>query len=1573
MISRAWRIGSAVFRGLYSIVLALVGVYLGVYLLVLAALNMPAVQRVLVPYVENFLGSALETRVELDHLRIQLFDVVELRGFTMYDQLGQPMITAEKLEVGTFNFSLLEWLGDPKAARNIGARRVSLEDAAVRLYQQRRDSVLNLAFLYTSDEPSDSGETPINFDFGRIELRNLAFSYRDSTLPDTALAPRKGKLNFGNVYVEALQLATAFQLSSEGLMLAEVEKFQFTERHSGLQLHELSFRGKAWLDNLAAQLVAPNDRDMALADLKLRLGTTDIAGTFRLQDRQFNRLENPVFVADLQPSVLDLATADFFVPNPLPLQGAFTVEGLLEGNLDHLHSDDFRIEYGTETRVQAKLDILNLTDPERLFLDLALAPSAAAVADARAMLPTLEMPEELDRVQRVELSGNFFGTLVEFQADGAFQTPIGNAQTELHLQYLDTLKDFAYDGNLEVEGLNLVVLSGDTTTAREINARLTVAGQGFAFSNMDNTATFQAYRCRVAGFGIDSAAGKLTVKNKDINGNFSIKDPEGRFNGSVELDFRDTSATKAKAFGDLQNLDLAHYGLSDAPYRLSTIMNVNVEDLEKESITGYVRFFRTHLAHQTDPNADYRLKNFKVVREWDADSSQTILLSSDPADLTLKGQFKFKDAIPMGEELLKELELFFQNDSAITAAYYAEKAAKPHQPIHLAYDLSLHEKLNTLLAFIGEPLYISAGSSIKGEFTAGEDEDFSLNCSIDSLVYDSILVKKLRGLYRLNKPGDKNLFTGNGFFRTALLDVSGLQLENTLLRPNIQNKTIDYSIQTRQVGFSNEITLKGNADLEEGFLIHRFDSTGSRIRLDNRTWQFSKNNLLYYDDEVIYITSFELSNENQRIAVEANVMPPERGISEGIRITIDHVGLDNLNGFFTPMVLGGDLYADVKIANPFTVPLVEITNGRVEKLTYNSRGFGDLSIASKWDERVQKLLLELNLIREEENLLSLVGGYDPYLDDLNFKLNSRKFPLELSEPFLEGLLSNLSGYIALQADVTGRLGAPQLAGDIVFRRVRLTADYIGQQFFINDTVQLNGETAIFNKFKIWDSPDSANGRMNRNARALAVTGAVSHGGFSRFSISLAIRDLKPQNNNGKPHFFTIDNRQAKDLDFYGRIEIEDLDANIEGNPDLFDVTIQNLDLADGTVVNVPLNKYQASERPDFVRFLQPDTRIVQLQQQEDGTPFQMFARLNLDSKNELNLIFDEKAGDIIKVAGKSLLLVEVEPDGDILMTGSYEIVKGDYLFTFQKIVNKQFEIRPGSTISWDGSPEDAVLDITASYERLVNLATLDTTLNTRARVRLNLTMKGTLDEPEFAFDIDLPNLSNDQAYRVLSLLQRIQNDKAEMDRQVFSLLILGQFAPMGEGLFSNFSGGGAATSSVTEFLSTQFTNLLGQSMRTDNFNIRLETEADVVNVALRLNLFNDRVTIERNGALASSNNEDLTIGNISIKIRLLPTKKSGDNAGQLSVEIFNRETQTTGDNVNTTRGLGIFYRRDFDRLIDFFKKRAQKERAQNFTALPDSLKAPNAQPSFAPTDSGQINRDTSEPDTVPPPPTDGPE
>lgn len=125
---------------------------------------------------------------------------------------------------------------------------------------------------------------------------------------------------------------------------------------------------------------------------------------------------------------------------------------------------------------------------------------------------------------------------------------------------------------------------------------------------------------------------------------------------------------------------------------------------------------------------------------------------------------------------------------------------------------------------------------------------------------------------------------------------------------------------------------------------------------------------------------------------------------------------------------------------------------------------------------------------------------------------------------------------------------------------------------------------------------------------------------------------------------------------------------------------------------------------------------------------------------------DPVAGDYISGKGTGNIRTEFYNKGDVKMFGSYQINQGVYKFSLQEVIRKDFVIKNGSTITFNGAPLDANLDIQASYT--VNSASLNdlipeesSSIIQQPNVKVNciMNLSGILVRPTIKLGIELPN------------------------------------------------------------------------------------------------------------------------------------------------------------------------------------------------------------------------------------------
>jgi len=233
-------------------------------------------------------------------------------------------------------------------------------------------------------------------------------------------------------------------------------------------------------------------------------------------------------------------------------------------------------------------------------------------------------------------------------------------------------------------------------------------------------------------------------------------------------------------------------------------------------------------------------------------------------------------------------------------------------------------------------------------------------------------------------------------------------------------------------------------------------------------------------------------------------------------------------------------------------------------------------------------------------------------------------------------------------------------------------------------------------------------------------------------------------------------------------------------------------------------------------------------------------------------------------------------------------------------------------------------------------------------VKLILNLTGIMEQPNIRFDVRV--LDADLSIRgyVEQKLMLLRNNQAEMNKQVFGLLVMNRFLPQATANVVNTPGsfGGTAANTVSEFLSSQLTNYLGDLLsytgNTDLSNLDINVgyrQYDPTTVpssasaptpdtrrelqlALSQRLLNNRLNINAGGNLDFGSN-----ANVPNNRNIIPT---GDFQieydltadGRWKTKAYNRTNYDFFNSRNSNRtGIGISYRREFDNPRELFQRK----------------------------------------------------
>lgn len=530
--------------------------------------------------------------------------------------------------------------------------------------------------------------------------------------------------------------------------------------------------------------------------------------------------------------------------------------------------------------------------------------------------------------------------------------------------------------------------------------------------------------------------------------------------------------------------------------------------------------------------------------------------------------------------------------------------------------------------------------------------------------------------------------------------------------------------------------------------------------------------------------------------------------------------------------------------------------------------------------------------------------------------------------------------------MTGNLSKPVINGKLSLESVRnLKVDYLNTFYTVSGNILIEPDRIAFEGLSLFDM----------NGKQATVWGNIFHDNFKNIKLDFDITANK---------FMVLNTNPIINPDYYGKAFVTG-NVGIWGNEDQTNIEV-NLKTEKGTQFNIPLGGPAEVADNEFITFIKKDTTTNLLVDKNDLSGLNLIFNLEATPDAEIQLIFDEKAGDVIKATGRGNINMDINSNGNFEMFGTYTINDGSYLFTLENFINKKFDIETGSTIKWTGSPYNADINITADYKQRASLAPFFPVIQTntsssadgtgtgttaggvtaggttaddnnkRYPVECKLYMRDKLLTPEITFGIALPTVTEEKRQQVMGYI----NNEQELNRQVFSLLLLKSFvAPLALSNQSGVNAGNAVGANASEMLSNQLSNWLSQLATNIDVGVNYTPGSSLSNeeldLALSTQLMNDKLSIDGNVGL-NNNTQTKTsnvIGDINVDYKLT-------DEGKFRVKAFNRSNdtyQTSTAGGQFTQGLGVFFREEFESIDELYRRYLRKmSRKKAPTTTPSS-------------------------------------
>ena len=1477
---------------------------MGFFVLFYSLISIPAFTNIIKDRAAQELSNFLGGKVTIGDIDVYPFNELQISNLEVFDLQGSRCLQVETIGAGIRLWKLL-------LEGEIELTYGEIIGLHANIIQEKEDAPLNIDYIVKAfSSKNDSTEKkPFSLSLHNVVLRKSSATFSRPWMEHEG----PGNLDLTNIQITDLAADISFpKISNEGV---EVDL-----RRLSLKIPEIIYIEKIRLKGFF------NSHEINVKDFTLEFPSSRLyIPSIYLSQGEYGSfqeaLKNQNHSIEISHSYV--TPKDFaFLWSPLEnLNEPLPLSLLAKGNLENLEVENFKFGNPTVLNLTFSGEAQDLSDLD--YLKVALSDFNLYVSSDIFQLVQQNLKNipaiasnVLKTVGDLKVSGDFEGSLnlssikgnLDFQSEAFTINLVGEFQKTLsHL--------FEGEGEINISDLRLQEFF-PTIPVDHINATIIAEGSlskiqqnGILSLVVDD---FEMKGKHYNGLSLNISKNEEIIEG-DLLINNGIADLTAKFQGDL-----DKTSKAADIDIDIIKLDLSEIADMKAykDYIIKGNIKGNARGTDLDDMRGDLTLHKLSFS-SPDNSRNLNLNMLKIKAE-NIDSIHTFNIKSDWFDARLEGQIKPKDLKPFVLSLAESIcPVLFRNPSEREMAYETD----------IDFDIEIKSN-NTVTEFFNLPFRFLVPLSITGSMN-GEKNNASLIVDIpylqqgkDKLVYDS----------RLNFNIDGNTGELDGLIKTTLPVKKGDLALNIELFGHDNSLSTDIRWKnTENADFNGNLSL--NTEITKNLLssqpIINLSIKPSVFQMGSSGWNVD-HSLISYSDKRITVEGLKIWNNDQYVSVSGSASPQYEDVMRISLADIDvnyvfdmlQINYVTFGGIATGEISGHSLLSGD--------PVAETESFKINEFSYNGAKLGDCIVTSKWNNDEKEIEITADISHQGKRCVYASGGIWLGKDSLCFNMSADKVPVDFVQPFMAVFSSHVGGYATGDVKLFGTFHDIDMTGKVFADSVAIKLDYTNTIYHGSDTVFLNPGQINIPHFRLYD----------KFGNSALMTGELTHHYFHDPSFTFRLSDAH--------NFLCYDTNAEINPDWYGTL-FGNGSAYLTGIPGLVDISA-DMTITDNSAFTFVLNDTQYAQDYQFLTFSDKRGEEKRMQSiptvddfkerlrkklaQDEGSlsRFGLDIRASVTPQALFTLVMDPRAGDKITARGRGAMQVKYESDNDeMMMYGKYEIDEGNYNFSLQDIILRDFKIKDGSYIAFNGNPLTADLDISATYRVNTNLSDLDKSFSTdrdlnRTNVPVDavLSVTGNMQQPDITFDIELPTLTQDVERKVKSI---ISTDDM-MNRQIIYLLALNRFyTPEYMGTSGN---GGELAAVASSTISSQLTNILGQL--TDKFSVAPSIRSDKgdfsdieVDVALSSRLLNNRLLINGNfGYRDRSNSSTTFVGDFDVEYLL---SKNG-NLRLKAYNHFNDQNYYLREAL-TTQGLGVVYRRDFDDWFTFLKKKKTKEEPEN--------------------------------------------
>ncbi|WP_238527951.1 translocation/assembly module TamB domain-containing protein [Aquimarina agarivorans] len=1423
--------------------------------------SFPKVQTWAAKKVTTAVNEKYKTDIKLKGIGIGYTGNIELKEVFIKDHHQDTLVNIGQFETSIVNFKDLTE-GNGKLTDAL------LKNVHVKMQHYKEDDVDNFRIFLRKFLPKKKATTPFLLDTKTVKIKNGRYEYYSEKLKDKPIVFIK------NINLEGNDLSingTNISLQSNQLSFTYNDAINVTDLTTFMELST----GVMRFSNVRLQTDKKSD---VKGDVVFRYQPGDMEDFNNLVKLKALVTKSKVSTTDLRYFYSEFGKNNFI-----------TVTTEFAGTLNDFKLNQLHLRGLKESIIVGNLHLYNSMS-KNLIKDFKMSGNLKQLTssknDLSSLLPKVlgtRLPRQLDALGRVTIDGAIKVTPKSVDLNGGVKNKLGQANAVLFMDHLLTPTKSTYQGNLNVLDFDLGAYLNNKNFGKT-SFNLDVNGKGFFLKNLDTSLEGTFSKLEYKGYSYSDIAVIGELKDPLFDGRIIANDPNLQliFNGLVNInevqnDY-DFSANVNKI--DFNALNLFK---RDSLSFFSGNVVAKLKGTSVDDAFGTISFRNTYYKNQNDA---YNFKDFKVTSSFNEENVRTITMNSpDIVQGKIEGIFKFKN--------IKQL---FKN--SLISLYNKKAVAFVKEPEFINFDFKIYNKIVDVFF---PDVSLAPNTFIKGNVSSDVSE-FKLD-------FKSPQIKALKNsVDQFNFEVDNSNPLYNAYITMDRINSKRYPITDF----SLLNVTLNDTLYVRSA-FKGGKKSKDEYDLN---LFHTIDTDKksvvgiqkSYLKLKGNTWNMNynddKSHLITFDHDFneVKVDSIELVHKNERIDFSGVLRD---STYKDFKVRFSEVDLAKITPTIDSLSYKGIINGNLEILQKDGAYYPE-SNITVSDFIVNKIPLGELVMNVIGNEDLTKYVVNTSLKQENAFPLTLKGEIDvsaqqPQIDlDVDFK----KFRLEPFSPLGGIVLSNLRGNVNGKAKITGNYLNPDINGSLFLKDGGLSFQYLNVDFSINQDarISLTKQRIIFNNTLLTDTEFGTKGYLN---------GAISHSNFKDWNL-----DLKLNSNR----LLALNTNEADNDLYYGTAFIKG-NATITGKTDKLLIAVE-ASSEPGTKFKIPISDAESVGDNSFIHFVTPDEKKARIQGEkvyfEDVKGLELQFDLDLNKNAEVEVVVDKQSGSTLKGSGAGTLLIEINTNGKFNMWGDFVAYQGTYDFKYGGLLSKRFDVQTGGSISWDGSPTAAKLNLSAIYKTNANPAILleNSFINRKIPVEVVTTLQGELLKPDLSFDIEFPQTSS----IVKSELDYVLSDRVTKERQALSLVTQGSF-------YSDalIEGNSIVTDNLVEHASSLVSSIFSSDDDKLGFGFDYVTGdrtnpdqeiSDRFGVSVTTQISNRILINGKVGVPIGGVNESVVVGDVRIDFLL-------NKDGTLRATIFNKQNdiqQLIGETEGYTQGVGLSYSYDFDTFKELLRK-----------------------------------------------------